>query len=90
MIEHMALEAAAAGGPLVRFQYGDRIIIDIPSRSINLDLTHDQLSDRLSDSAARRATTNPASMRMRGNSAEGDVKGCVAPRSHLDHSHLYD
>jgi dihydroxy-acid dehydratase len=37
---------AAVGGPLARVRDGDRIVIDIPERRIDLDVTAEELAAR--------------------------------------------
>ncbi len=51
-IGHISPEAAA-GGPIALVRTGDRIIIDIPSRSINVDLADEQLNQRRDAELAR-------------------------------------
>ncbi len=48
MIGHVAPEAAV-GGPLAGLQDGDMITIDIPNRSLTVDLPDDQLTERVSN-----------------------------------------
>ena len=48
MIGHVAPEAFA-GGPIAAIEDGDRIEIDIPERSLNVDLSNEELNDRLAD-----------------------------------------
>jgi dihydroxy-acid dehydratase len=47
-IGHVAPEAAA-GGPIAAVQDGDTIIIDIPERRLEVDLTDEELEARLDD-----------------------------------------
>lgn len=49
-IGHISPEAAA-GGPLAIVRDGDPIVIDIPARSLNLDLPEDEINRRLADLA---------------------------------------
>ena len=37
------------GGPIAAIEDGDRIEIDIPERSLNVDLSNEELNDRLAD-----------------------------------------
>lgn len=48
MIGHVAPEAAA-GGPIAVLEDGDRITIDIPNRSLDVELSDADLTDRLSE-----------------------------------------
>ena len=47
-VGHVSPEAAE-GGPLAAIQDGDEITIDIPNRKLNLDLTDEEIQDRLSN-----------------------------------------
>ena len=47
MIAHIAPEAAA-GGPIAVVREGDRIIIDVPNRKLQLDIADTELGRRLS------------------------------------------
>ncbi|MHA3022973.1 dihydroxy-acid dehydratase [Mycobacterium sp. BMJ-28] len=47
-IGHVSPEAAA-GGPIALVRDGDRIVIDIPSRAITLDVSEDELARRRAD-----------------------------------------
>jgi dihydroxy-acid dehydratase len=47
-IGHVAPEAAA-GGPIAAVQDGDTIIIDIPERRLEVDLTDEEIEERLDD-----------------------------------------
>ncbi len=47
-IGHVAPEAAT-GGPIAAVQDGDTIIIDIPERRLEVDLTEDELEERLAE-----------------------------------------
>ncbi|PQJ35690.1 dihydroxy-acid dehydratase [Salinibacter sp. 10B] len=47
-IGHVAPEAAA-GGPIAAVQDGDTIIIDIPERRLEIDLTDEEIEERLDD-----------------------------------------
>jgi len=47
-IGHISPEAAA-GGPLAIVRDGDPIVIDIPARSLNLDLPEEEINNRLAD-----------------------------------------
>ena len=51
-IGHVSPEAAS-GGALAIIREGDRIIIDIPTRRIDLDLTDEELSKRHAEESAR-------------------------------------
>jgi dihydroxy-acid dehydratase len=51
MVGHVAPEAFA-GGPIAAIEDGDRIEIDIADREMNVDLTDEQLDERLSDRSA--------------------------------------
>jgi dihydroxy-acid dehydratase len=46
MIGHVAPEAAV-GGPIAAVQEGDTIVIDIENRRIDLDLSAEEISNRL-------------------------------------------
>ena len=47
-IGHVAPEAAA-GGPIAAVQDGDTILIDIPERRLEIDLTDEEIEERLDD-----------------------------------------
>ncbi len=47
-IGHISPEAAA-GGPIAAVKDGDRIIIDIPNRRLSIDLTDEEIAERLKD-----------------------------------------
>ena len=47
-IGHISPEAAA-GGPIAAVEDGDKIIIDIPNRRLEIDLTEDEIKERLKD-----------------------------------------
>ena len=51
MIGHVAPEAFA-GGPIAAIEDGDRIEIDIAERSMNVDLTDEEIEERLADWSA--------------------------------------
>ena len=48
MIGHAAPEAFV-GGPLAALEDGDRVTVDIPDRSLDVDLTDEELDERLAD-----------------------------------------
>ncbi len=48
MVGHVAPEAFR-GGPIAAVEDGDRITLDVPGRSIDVDLSADTLQDRLAD-----------------------------------------
>ena len=47
MAAHIAPEAAR-GGPIAALEDGDRVIIDVDSRRIDVDLSEQELAERLS------------------------------------------
>ena len=64
-IGHASPEAAA-GGAIALIQDGDDIVIDIPNRSINVDVSDDVLATRRADMANRGANAwKPAEVRKR-------------------------
>jgi dihydroxy-acid dehydratase len=64
-IGHVSPEAAV-GGPIALIETGDQILIDIPSRSIELEITADRLDERRKAMAARGAHAwQPAAPRPR-------------------------
>ena len=64
-IGHVSPEAAA-GGNIALVQEGDDIVIDIPNRSIRIDISDDELARRRTDMAARGAQAwKPAEVRQR-------------------------
>jgi dihydroxy-acid dehydratase len=48
MIGHVAPEAFV-GGPIAALREGDTIVIDVDSRSLNVELTDDEIAARLRD-----------------------------------------
>jgi len=46
MVGHIAPEAAR-GGPIAVVRDGDRIVIDVDSRRLDLDIPEDELAERL-------------------------------------------
>ncbi|PTY35839.1 dihydroxy-acid dehydratase [Saccharospirillum sp. MSK14-1] len=64
-IGHVSPEAAA-GGNIALVQEGDDIVIDIPNRSIRIDISDDELTARRTEMSARGATAwKPAAPRKR-------------------------
>ncbi|MBI3224406.1 MAG: dihydroxy-acid dehydratase [Mycolicibacterium cosmeticum] len=66
-IGHVSPEAAA-GGPIALVRDGDRIVIDIASRAITLDVTHDELDRRRTELNERyrpRDRNRPVSVALR-------------------------
>ena len=58
VVLHVAPEAAA-GGPLGLAKTGDWIVLDVPNRSLTLDVPHDELAQREWSSKAAAAYANP-------------------------------
>jgi len=58
VVLHVAPEAAA-GGPLGLAKTGDWIVLDVPKRSLTLDVPHDELAQREWSSKAAAAYANP-------------------------------
>lgn len=46
MIGHVAPEAAV-GGPIAVVANGDTVVVDVPNRSLDVDLTDDEMEERL-------------------------------------------
>lgn len=68
-IGHVSPEAAA-GGAIALVEDGDDIVIDIPNRTINVDISDDELSKRRSDMASKGPNAwKPANPRQRKVSA---------------------
>ena len=77
MVGHIAPEAAH-GGPLAAVRDGDEIVLDVESRTLDLDVPDDELARRLAalDSRRSRATTRASSRSTRahvGSASEGAV-----------------
>jgi len=58
VVLHVVPEAAA-GGPLALVQNGDYIILDVPARSITLDIPDDELANRSPNAATVAGFANP-------------------------------
>ena len=58
-IGHISPEAAA-GGPIAAVEDGDKIIIDIPNRSLTLCVPDDELERRLANVVHIKKTATPA------------------------------
>jgi len=58
VVLHVAPEAAA-GGPLARIRTGDVIVLDVPGRRIDVDLSDDDLAAREPSAAAAAAYADP-------------------------------
>lgn len=59
VVLHVAPEAAA-GGPLARIRTGDVIVLDVPGRRLDVELTDDELAAREPSAAAAASYANPA------------------------------
>jgi dihydroxy-acid dehydratase len=59
VVLHVAPEAAA-GGPLARIRTGDVIVLDVPGRRLDVELSDDELAAREPSAAAAAAYANPA------------------------------
>lgn len=59
VVLHVAPEAAA-GGPLARIRTGDVIVLDVPGRRIDVELSDDELAAREPSAAAAAAYADPA------------------------------
>jgi len=58
IVLHVSPEAAA-GGPLALVQTGDMIILDVPNRTLNIDISDAELNSRTPSSASVRAYASP-------------------------------
>jgi dihydroxy-acid dehydratase len=77
MIGHVAPEAAA-GGPIAALRDGDRITIDLDRRSVDVSLSADAITKRLTATARPDALSNGVMgkyARLVGSAARGAVTG---------------
>jgi dihydroxy-acid dehydratase len=58
VVLHVAPEAAA-GGPLDRIRTGDWIVLDVPARRIDVDVSQDELDNRAPSAALMAAIARP-------------------------------
>jgi len=59
IILHVSPEAAA-GGPLALVQTGDIIALDVPNRSLNIEISESELASRTPSTATSSAYATPA------------------------------
>ena len=58
VVLHVAPEAAA-GGPLAVVQTGDMIVLDVASRTLNIDISNEELAKRTPNAATTQAFASP-------------------------------
>ena len=58
VILHVAPESAA-GGPLAKVRTGDIIVLDVPNRSVNIEISDEELAARPLSAEASAAYANP-------------------------------
>ena len=58
VVLHVAPEAAA-GGPLAVVQTGDMIVLDVAARTLNIDISNEELAKRIPNAATTQAFASP-------------------------------
>ena len=80
MVGHVAPEAAR-GGPLAALREGDIVTVDVESRELRVDLSDDEIAERLQALRAARAALHHGRVReVRGTRLVGQRRGGHAPR----------
>ena len=77
MVGHIAPEACR-GGPIAAVRDGDKIVLDVESRTLDLEIPEDELARRLAElvgagAALRRAASSRSTPRHVGSASEGAV-----------------
>lgn len=75
--ESLSSPEAAAGGPIAAIEEGDRIIIDIPNRRLDLDVAPEVIEERLKNITPVRKPRTPALAKYAALVTSADKGGCA-------------